>query len=76
MRVPARGVIVALATDYCSNIAWAVRANADGTYTGGRIGEFPIQVTSFGTDTAGEIYVVNDLPGRLYKISFAQVPQG
>jgi glucose/arabinose dehydrogenase len=65
-----------VATDYCSNIAWAVRANADGTYTGGRIGEFPIQVTSFGTDAAGEIYVVNDLPGRLYKISFAQVPQG
>lgn len=65
-----------IATDYCSNIAWAVRANADGTYTGGRIGEFPIQVTSFGTDAAGEIYVVNDLPGRLYKISFAQLPQG
>lgn len=65
-----------IATDYCSNIAWAVRANADGTYTGGRIGEFPIQVTSFGTDAAGEFYVVNDLPGRLYKISFASVPQG
>jgi glucose/arabinose dehydrogenase len=63
-----------LATDYCSNIAWAVRANADGTYTSGRIGELPIQVTSFGTDAAGELYVVNDLPGRLFRVQFQQIP--
>jgi glucose/arabinose dehydrogenase len=63
-----------VATDYCSNIAWAVRANPDGTYTSGRIGEFPIQVTSFGVDAGGEFYVVNDLPGRLYTVSFERVP--
>jgi glucose/arabinose dehydrogenase len=62
-----------LASDYCSNVAWAVRANADGTYTSGRIGELPIQVTSFGTDAAGELYMVNDLPGRLFRISFANI---
>ena len=64
-----------IATDYCSNIGWAVRANADGTYTGGKLsGEFPIQVTSFGVDAGGEFYVINDLPGGLYTVSFAQVP--
>jgi hypothetical protein len=28
-----------VATGYCSNIAWAVRAHPDGSYTSGRIGE-------------------------------------
>ena len=62
-----------VATDYCSNTAWAIRANPDGTYTTGTIGAFPIQVTSFGTDARGELYVVNDLPGRLFKVSFERV---
>ncbi len=61
-----------VATDYCSSTAWAVRPNADGTYTTGTIGEFPTQVTSFGTDVNGELYVVNDLPGGLHKVSFAR----
>jgi glucose/arabinose dehydrogenase len=56
-----------VASDYCSNPAWAIR---DGVAT--RIGEFPIQVTSFGTDTDGEIYLVNDLPGQLHRVGFAR----
>jgi glucose/arabinose dehydrogenase/lysophospholipase L1-like esterase len=62
-----------LATDYCSSTAWAVRPNGDGTYTTGTIGEFPTQVTSFGADAGGELYVVNDLPGGLHKVSFERV---
>jgi glucose/arabinose dehydrogenase len=62
-----------VATDYCSNTAWAIRANRDGTYTNGRIGEFPTQVTSFGVDRDGELYVVNDLPGQMFKVGFARV---
>ncbi|MGX7828403.1 PQQ-dependent sugar dehydrogenase [Actinokineospora sp. 24-640] len=61
---------VYIASDYCTNPAFAIRANADGTHTSARVGEFPIQVTSFGTDAAGEIYLVNDLPGQLHKVSF------
>ncbi|MFL6121935.1 PQQ-dependent sugar dehydrogenase [Actinophytocola sp.] len=61
-----------VATDYCSNIAWAVRANPDGTHTAARIGEFPTQVTAFGTDRDGELYVVNDLPGQLFRVGFAR----
>jgi glucose/arabinose dehydrogenase/lysophospholipase L1-like esterase len=62
-----------VATDYCSNTAWAIRRDADGTYSTGTIGEFPIQVTSFGADTRGELYVVNDLPGRLFRVGFERV---
>lgn len=62
-----------VATDYCSSTAWAVRANQDGTYTTGTIGSFPTQVTSFGADARGELYVVNDLPGGLHKVSFERI---
>jgi glucose/arabinose dehydrogenase len=62
-----------VATDYCSNTAFALRANPNGTYTNARIGEFPTQVTSFGADCHGEWYVVNDLPGQLFKVGFARV---
>ncbi|MBP2324904.1 glucose/arabinose dehydrogenase [Kibdelosporangium banguiense] len=61
-----------LASDYCTNPAWALRKNSDGTYAQARIGELPIQVTGFGTDAAGEIYLVNDLPGQLHKVGFAR----
>ena len=61
---------VYLASDYCTNPAFAIRANPDGTHTTARIGELPIQPTSFGTDADGEIYLVNDLPGQLHKVSF------
>jgi hypothetical protein len=56
-----------VASDYCSNPAWAIR---DGVAA--KIGEFPIQVTSFGTDADGEIYLVNDLPGQLHRVGFAR----
>jgi glucose/arabinose dehydrogenase len=61
-----------VASDYCSNPAWAVRKNSDGTYANATIGEFPIQTTAFGTDAAGEIYLVNDLPGQLHRVGFAR----
>ncbi|NRN69612.1 Soluble aldose sugar dehydrogenase YliI [Kibdelosporangium sp. 4NS15] len=61
-----------LASDYCSNPAWALRKNADGTYSQARIGELPIQVTSFGTSADGEIYLINDLPGQLHQVGFVR----
>jgi glucose/arabinose dehydrogenase len=63
-----------VATDYCSSIAWAVRENPDGSHSNARIGQYPTQVTSFGVDAAGELYVVNDLPGQLHRVGFEHVP--
>ncbi|HEV2780472.1 MAG TPA: PQQ-dependent sugar dehydrogenase, partial [Actinophytocola sp.] len=63
-----------IASDYCSATAWAVRENPDGTHTNARVGEFPTQPTSFGVDTAGELYLVNDLPGQLHLVGFERVP--
>ncbi|NJQ05982.1 PQQ-dependent sugar dehydrogenase [Streptomyces lonarensis] len=61
---------VYLATDYCSSIAWAVRPDGSGKYEDARVGTFPTQVTAFGTDVDGELYVVNDLPGQLHRVGF------
>ncbi|MBV2366554.1 PQQ-dependent sugar dehydrogenase [Streptomonospora nanhaiensis] len=61
-------------TDYCSNIAWGIRPTGGGEYEAAEIGALPIQVTAFGADGSGELYVVNDLPGRLYRVSFEALP--
>lgn len=60
-----------LATDYCSSTVWGLRPAAGG-YDNAVLGEFPTQVTTFGTDAEGELYVANDLPGQLHRVSFAQ----
>ncbi|GHJ40108.1 sorbosone dehydrogenase family protein [Streptomyces sp. TS71-3] len=59
-----------LASDYCSSTAWAIRQNADGSYTTGTLGTLPTQVTAFGEGADGELYMVNDLPGQLHRINF------
>ncbi|RZQ65779.1 PQQ-dependent sugar dehydrogenase [Amycolatopsis suaedae] len=61
-----------LATDFCRGTAWAVRKNADGTYASGQIGQFPLDATAFGTDAQGELYLADEVPGRLHRISFAK----
>ncbi|MFF8030958.1 PQQ-dependent sugar dehydrogenase [Streptomyces sp. NPDC016626] len=61
-----------IATDYCSSTVWALRPDGAGGYEQAEIGEMPTQVTSVGTTADGEFYVVNDLPGGLHRVSFAQ----
>lgn len=62
-----------IATDYCSANAWALRKNRDGTYTNARIGQFPAQVSSFGVDKFGELYVVTDRAGQVFRVDFERV---
>ncbi|GHH92613.1 PQQ-dependent sugar dehydrogenase [Streptomyces capillispiralis] len=61
-----------IATDYCSSTVWALRPDGAGGYEQAEIGEMPTQVSSIGTTADGEFYAVNDLPGGLHKMSFAQ----
>ncbi|UJW29503.1 PQQ-dependent sugar dehydrogenase [Saccharothrix sp. AJ9571] len=63
-----------VATDFCRGTAWAVRENPDGTYTDGEIGTFPTDVTAFGVDAGGELYVADEYPGRLHRVSFERTP--
>ncbi|MEO3890720.1 PQQ-dependent sugar dehydrogenase [Nonomuraea sp. B5E05] len=59
-----------IATDYCSSTVWALREDGAGGYLQAEIGQTPTQVTAFGATVQGELYVVNDLPGGLHRVSF------
>lgn len=61
-----------LATDYCSGTAFVVRPpeTPGGAYRTRALTELTIQPTSLGLAADGEIYLVNDLPGQLHRISF------
>jgi glucose/arabinose dehydrogenase len=61
-----------IAADFCAMTAHGVRANRDGTHTAAQIGTFPEYVNAFGTDRDGEVYLVTDLPGALYRVGFAR----
>ncbi|KAF4407258.1 MULTISPECIES: PQQ-dependent sugar dehydrogenase [Streptomyces] len=61
-----------LATDYCSSTVWGLRAVPGGGYESAVLGETPTQVTTFGRDADGELYVANDLPGQLHRVSFEE----
>lgn len=58
-----------IASDYCSSTIWSVQENPDGTYTHTTLGTLPTQITAFGQDSDGELYMVNDLPGQFFKIN-------
>ncbi|GAB2610744.1 hypothetical protein GCM10027168_49560 [Streptomyces capparidis] len=60
-----------IATDYCSSTVWALREDGSGGYQPAELGQFPTQVTAIGATADGEFYVVNDLPGGLHRVSFA-----
>ncbi|WP_420000127.1 PQQ-dependent sugar dehydrogenase [Streptomyces boninensis] len=62
-----------IATDYCSSAVWALRDDGAGGYLQAEIGKTPTQVTAFGATPEGELYVVNDLPGGLHRVSFERV---
>jgi glucose/arabinose dehydrogenase len=62
-----------VATDYCSGTAFAVRANRDGTHTSATIGTLPTDITAMGVDNKGELYIVDDILGKLYTLTFERV---
>ncbi|MGW3342621.1 PQQ-dependent sugar dehydrogenase [Nonomuraea rubra] len=59
-----------IAADYCYMTVWALRENGAGGYAAAELGQMPTQVTAFGATPDGELYVVNDLPGGLHRVSF------
>lgn len=56
-----------LFTDYCSGSLWATRATGDGFETE-RIGTIPGGISAFGEDQDGELYVVVDPDGIIYRV--------
>lgn len=53
--------------DYCSGVIWGAKENPDGSWTGTRMLTTSADITSFGEDLNGELYVV-DQRGAVYQL--------
>lgn len=56
--------------DYCTGFVWALTPQADGTWVRTLLFDSNAQITSFGEDADGEVYVV-DRQGTIYRITAA-----
>jgi hypothetical protein len=53
--------------DYCSGIVWGLRREADGSWVQGQLLQAQANISSFGQDEAGEVYLV-DHRGDIFQI--------
>ncbi len=56
-----------LYADFCSGTIWALHRNAEGAWVNETVLESGLNITSFGEDEAGELYVLHR-PGVIFKI--------
>lgn len=56
--------------DYCTGVIWGASRNASGQWSSRVLLDTPIQISTFGEDAAGEVYVArhNTTAGTIYKI--------
>jgi glucose/arabinose dehydrogenase len=55
--------------DYCSGNLWALVRNADSTWSSKLIASTGYNISSFGQDEQGELYLVSYANGRVFRIS-------
>lgn len=55
-------------TDYCSGTLWSATPNGTAPATVARIGQISSSPSSFGEDSAGELYVTSLFEGKVYKL--------
>jgi glucose/arabinose dehydrogenase len=54
--------------DYCSGYVWGALPGADGSWQTTQLFQMPAQISSFGEDESGEVYLV-DLLGSIYQLA-------
>jgi glucose/arabinose dehydrogenase len=54
--------------DYCSGIVWGLLPSGDGTFSSSQLFSTGLNISSFGEDVFGEIYLV-DYNGSIYKLT-------
>ena len=72
-RIPALDGVY-LYGDLCTGGVFTLRKGVDPTKARVELGYQPIQISSFGEDAAGEVYVVDILGGGIYRVEDASVP--
>jgi glucose/arabinose dehydrogenase len=53
--------------DYCTGNIWGLLRNPDGSWQNALLYDLPVNITSFGQDQAGEIYLVS-ITGKIFKL--------
>ena len=61
--------------DYCSGKMWAATANDSGGFTSRLLLDTTMQITTFGEDVNGELYVADYATGTIYSITDAEPGQ-
>jgi glucose/arabinose dehydrogenase len=54
--------------DYCSGIMWALRHEADGSWSQAELLQSGYTISSFGQDEAGEVYLVHHGGGEIFQL--------
>jgi glucose/arabinose dehydrogenase len=60
--------------DYCSGRIWALSRDADGHWLSHQVLETSLNISSFGEDEAGEMYVLDLNGGAVYRLVDKEVP--
>ena len=55
--------------DYCSGVMWRLFPSGNGTWAMAEVMNTELQVSSFGEDAAGEIYIVDQTGGAIYQLT-------
>ncbi len=56
--------------DFCSGRIWALHVGDDGSWRQTQLLESQLEISSFGEDESGELYVVGLEPGAIYRLVF------
>ena len=55
-------------TDYCTGRIWGLKRDADGKWTNQVLSEMNAQISGFGVDLTGELYVLEHSAGRVMRL--------
>jgi len=57
-----------ICADYCTGEFFIVEENDQGGWSGSEVAQFPHDVSTFGEDSAGELYIASFSSGRIFRI--------
>jgi len=57
-----------LVGDYCNGFIWGLMRNANGNWSSSRLFQTPANISSFGEDASGELYMLDHRTGSIFKL--------
>jgi hypothetical protein len=57
-----------LVGDYCSGTIWGLLRDANGVWGSQLLWKLPVNISSFGQDSGGELYLLGHADGTVYRL--------